>query len=336
MKGRIRKSRSVLGYTWVVVVLAVIGTGTGLSVAYWTKLSEGAEYSAQVISALGIVIGGAVAVLLGIWRSIEGAKQVRASERQVAVALQTLHNDRYQRAVELLNSDSLPVRLGGLYALQSLAVLEARDYHVLTMKLLCEFVRDARNRPDHVDGAALSEDAQVAMELMVQTHRQNLCVEGRAHYHLNLRSAYLVAADLSGADFSSASPILDGRWTAFDFAHSAPRTDLSHADMRGAILFDADMVDADLECADLTNANMIGADLSGASLIEADLSKVLMVGTTLTGTKFSSNGTRAAVGLRQSDLDYCRADPTNLPTLAGVRDVDSGCQLVWSPKALGD
>ena len=334
LKSHVTEPWKVLNYTWVLLVVGIIGSGAGCSIAFWDTLSEGEGTPAQSISALGIMIGGAVAIVLGTWRSIEGSKQVRASEGQLANAERVLLNDRYQRAVELLGSTSRVVRLGGLHALQSLADSNAQDYHVLVMGLLCAFVQEARNRPGNVDGAAISGDSQEAMRLIVETHRRHLDVESEARFHLPLRGTYLVGADLDGADFSTAPPIIDFPWSNFEVLHAFGSTDLSLADLRRGRLSQAKMTDVNLNNADLSGAVLLNTDLSGASLLDADLSGAMINGAMLTGTKFHADAQFGTRGMRQSDLDSCRARRSGIPTFDGVRDVVTGLQLYWSGETL--
>ena len=77
-------------------------------------------------------------------------------------------------------------------------------------------------------------------------------------------------------------------------------------------------------------------DLSGANLSSANLHGAILSGSILSGTKFSVNGRSPAKGITQSDLDYCEADPENLPDLSGVRDFETNEPLFWSGKPLDD
>ena len=57
--------------------------------------------------------------------------------------------DRYTKAIEQLGSDKLDVRLGGLYALERIAVDSKRD-HPTVVEVLSAFVRE-HNDPAHTD-----------------------------------------------------------------------------------------------------------------------------------------------------------------------------------------
>ena len=54
---------------------------------------------------------------------------------------QGLLHERYQKGAEMLGSELLSVRLGGIYALQRLAENHPGQYHIQIMHLFCAFVR---------------------------------------------------------------------------------------------------------------------------------------------------------------------------------------------------
>ena len=54
-------------------------------------------------------------------------------------AERSLLNERYQRAADMLGSDVLAVRLGGIYALRRLASEYPYQYHVPVMELFCAY-----------------------------------------------------------------------------------------------------------------------------------------------------------------------------------------------------
>ena len=99
---------------WVLTIVAIFGIGLVLSWLYWSDLHGVNDVRSTTIRNLGLVIGGTMAMVLAIWRSI-------VAERQAETAQGSLHNERYQKGAEMLGSVVLAVRLGGIYALQRLA-----------------------------------------------------------------------------------------------------------------------------------------------------------------------------------------------------------------------
>ena len=52
-------------------------------------------------------------------------------------------NERYQQGAEMLGSDVLAVRLGGIYALQRLAGEHPQQSHIQIMQAFCAFIRQS-------------------------------------------------------------------------------------------------------------------------------------------------------------------------------------------------
>ena len=113
-------------------VLAVVLTGV-LSEAFrdWLLADESGS---TTIRNLGLVLAGLIALPLAIWRGLVAQSQANAAQ-------QSLRNERYQKGAEMLGSEVLSVRLGGIYALQRLAREHAREYHVQILRLFCAFAR---------------------------------------------------------------------------------------------------------------------------------------------------------------------------------------------------
>ena len=133
---------------WLVLLVLVVATGVGIwaVINYWVSLSttfwdwlrdgpDGMESGSTTIRNLGLVIGGVVAIVLAVWRS-------SIAKRQADTAEHGLLNERYQRGAEMLGSEVLAVRLGGIYALQRLAQEHPKQYHIQIMRLFCAFARN--------------------------------------------------------------------------------------------------------------------------------------------------------------------------------------------------
>ena len=83
--------------------------------AAWNWFSEG-ESNSGTIRNIGLVLAGLVALPLALWRSLVAQRQAEAAQRQAFTAQEGLANDRYQKGAEMLGSDVLSVRIGGIYA----------------------------------------------------------------------------------------------------------------------------------------------------------------------------------------------------------------------------
>ena len=151
---------------WVTSLVIVVAIGSSLSIEYWDVLhDEERDSVSTTIHRLALLIGGAVAVLLAVWRS-------RVAERQADTAQQSLLNGRYQKGAEMLGNEVLSVRLGGIYALERLATEHPEQYHIQVMKLFCAFVRHPTRddnfpeQPEYAEEFVLREDVETAMRVI--------------------------------------------------------------------------------------------------------------------------------------------------------------------------
>ncbi|MCY3959662.1 MAG: pentapeptide repeat-containing protein [Chloroflexi bacterium] len=291
------------------------------------------ESGSSTLRNFGLVIAGALALLLAIWRSW-------VAHRQAATAEQHLLNERYRQGAEMLGSDILSVRLGGIYALHHLAVEYPNQYHLQIMELLCAFVRHPTvagcgvRQPNLLGKPGLREDLQAILTAIGARHGRQLKLEKGARFRLDLRSARIAGAWLEGACLASANlhdaDLTDSTLLAADLSGARlPRADLSNADLTnsdltcttlvraklpGACLDDASLVNARLNNATLSRASLAGSDLSGATLYQAKLYRAEL-----------SQETR----LTQAQLNQARADPDDPPILDGAVDAETGEPLVW-------
>lgn len=135
---RLRSVGSVLNKLAGVCVMLIALSLLIAVIAVWIKSPAGLS----AIRDYGLLIAAIVAFPLGFWRSRVAERQADAARGQVETSEQGLLNERYQRGTEMLGSDVLAVRLGGIYALQRLAKDHPEAYHVQVMRLLCAFVRN--------------------------------------------------------------------------------------------------------------------------------------------------------------------------------------------------
>ena len=215
---------------------------------------------------LALVVAGVFAVPLAIWRA-------RVAARQAETARRSLLNERDQKAAEMLGSDLLSVRLGGIYALQILAAEHPPHYHLGVMRQFCAFVREPRTST--VAGATpepVREDVRAVMDAIAARSDTGIAVEQKEKgFRLDLSGANLREWRFSGAN------LFEVNLSEADLAGAGlEKVNLATADLATANLAGAKLIRADLTRANLAEANLSGADLSGANLATATLSRATL------------------------------------------------------------
>jgi Pentapeptide repeats (8 copies) len=231
----------------------------------------------QILATTVVGLLSVVAVMAGV---IVTNAQNRAQQR---LDEQGQVTERFGRAVELLGSHELDVRIGGIYALERL-IYDSPDDKGKIVEVLSAFIRDhtpeslpawshadtspcrsaattPKGRPSHPPN-----DAQAALTVL----GRRLVPVGN---DLNNRDPRinLTWADIAGASLNDANlDHADLRCTGLTRAH-LDGAHLRDAALRWAYLTNAHLKDAHLRYAHLPYADLTGADLRGADLTGADL-----------------------------------------------------------------
>ena len=359
---RLPKSRAF----WLVIVgLILSGVGMGLGWDWLRSGTEEQEPNGTTLRNAGIVIAGIFALVFALWRGVVAERQAETAERQAETARQGLSNERYQRGAEMLGSETLMVRLGGIYALHSLAGEHPEQYHLQIMQLFCAFVRDPigeveipvlRYEDDGEPVYGLREDVQAVMHAIGRRSDAGIALEiADRSFRLDLRNANLKGGVFEDVNFSY-TVLSDANL----FGAYFDRAEFNAAQLSGACLNDAHLSGVRLNGITLNSAVLNGATLSGVSLGHASLCNSQFRSATLfhaslacanlTGADLEdADLTRAsfryrdsgsypgpATGLTQAQLDKARSDPNNPPHLEGVLDANTGEQLVWRGMPLDD
>ncbi len=285
--------------------------------------------------------------------SLQAMEQTdRSQRRTLELTEQGQVTDRYTRAVEQLGSDRLDVRIGGIYALERIALDSPRD-HPTVIEVLAAFVREhsfeLAQHPLVIGGTEqkIRADVEAAMSTLgrlngeygvkeinlggVNLHRGNLNainlsgsnMIGATATHAflnraNLEEATLFRSDLSGAFLSRANLKRANLVGAVLTGATLSYSDLSGAELRGAVL-----TDAKLSYADLSGAELRGAVLTGADASDAKFNDVDFVGwTSFDGKQVPPDFTDADI----TDADFTGASwPRQFPPPEGWQlDSDSG------------
>ncbi|MGQ4649559.1 pentapeptide repeat-containing protein [Lyngbya aestuarii] len=250
------------------------------------------------IQILATVFGG-IAILFNVYYGAKRAKAfeknaIAATENAIAatknaeVAEQGQITERFTKAIEQLGSDNISIRLGGIYALESIAEYSqngewSEKYYWTVMEVLSAFVRENAPLKDDLEDegeqqqkkprtdiqAALTVIGRRDIEKDPENQRLNLNkvdIAGANLREANLQGAIFREANLQGAIFREANL----QSVKFDLAN-LQGANLYQANLQGADLTKAQLQGTDLGNANLKQACIIEADLQGAILTEANL-----------------------------------------------------------------
>jgi uncharacterized protein YjbI with pentapeptide repeats len=234
--------------------------------------------------------------------------------------------ERFSKSIEHLGNDkAIDIRLGGIYALEQIAI-DSSKYHWTVVEILSAFVREKCSTDDKYTSSGNSEDNKVSADIQaalnvlvrrkfeqdpkvkkidlrkvklpkIEIQGANLIEADLTRANLieadltraNLSGANLSGADLSGANLSGAD-LSGANLRGANLTRANLRgADLTRANLRGSHLNEANLIRANLSGANLIEANLIRADLSGANLSGANLSKADLSGANL----FEANLIRA-------------------------------------------
>ena len=189
---------------WLFPLLAVAGTVLCFAATYsaWDWLTEeGKGIRSEVLRNSILVAAALVTIVLTIWRSLVAEQQLETARGQSEIAHRTNLEGRYQSAAELLGSDLLPVRLGGIHALDQLARDHPNEFHIQVMRLFAAFVRHPPPYGDPLaeDGseggtkvpASPREDVQVIMVALGERTAEGAELERAGNYVIDLSGANL-------------------------------------------------------------------------------------------------------------------------------------------------
>lgn len=223
------------------------------------------------------VIGG-IGLLLGLYATFKNVKIAQDNHR---VALETLRvteegklTERFSKAVEMLGSDKLDVKLGGIYALERIARDSLKD-HWTVMEVLTAFIR---------------EQSRKEYKGYIPRHNEGLPAINIIEEDMKLREDIQVTLTVIG------------RRTWFDQEDLLQELNLMHTFLGRAALFGANLRNANLFKTNLTESILISVDLSkavlaSAILVGADLSYSILSGTNLHLAKLQGADLRTSIGL---------------------------------------
>ena len=288
---------------------------------YWDWLSA-EESNSSTIRNIFLAAAALIALPLAIWRSTVAGRQADTAQQQSGIAQRGLLNERYQKGAEMLGSRVLSVRLGGIYALQSLASENPEQYHIQIMRLFCAFVRN-------LDGV---QDGSLTPAIEIGSGGEE---EGNDQTPRMREDVQAVMEAIGGRDEFGRRYLEkeDGVELYFGEANLSflrlDNADLSNARFWKANLSGTSFSKANLSGTSFSKANLFGTSFSKANLSGAKLWKTSLSGATFTEAYLAATDFSQSTGLTQNQLAQACADPNSPPVLNGVFDAKTGEPVIW-------
>jgi uncharacterized protein YjbI with pentapeptide repeats len=311
---RLRNRRRARFASFGLVVLAMAGVGWqlvlagatfGFLVHWWPAVAAGAAVvvagvlwvrtrpSPAPLSGEGrwSRIGGMVTTVTAVGALVFTAISLQATRDQIDVAREGQITDRFTRAVDQLGAEgpeNVHRRLGGIYALERIAVDSPRDQATM-VEILSAFLRSTSPRTGGTACGPTPADVSAAFSVLARRDvsrdpepavidLRKLCLRDVDAVDGDLSGMSMIDADLSGANLSGAHLGLTSFTRATMVKASLYRADMTdgfvwadHADFTGARFDSATLADTDFEGATFTGADFEGTDMGHADFSGADL-----------------------------------------------------------------
>lgn len=201
---------------------------------------------------LAQIIGGLI-LLGGLYYT---AKNIRVNEEGKLT-------ERFSKAVELLGSEYLDGRIGGIYALERIAKDSQKD-HWTVMEVLTAFVREqSQEQAENKKTNKVKSDIQAALTVIA---RRKWHSKETKHQQIDLSGSYLPQANLKDAKLRNTILI----------KATLDNANFSGADLIGADISDASLDGADLRSAKLSDDNIVKAHSKGAKFENINLERALI------------------------------------------------------------
>jgi len=254
----------------------------GIGVKSEFGMPDASSHNLEIIYKLSLIIGGITAFVLATWRGW-------CHDRQTRTTMQGHITDRFIKASELLGSEQMASRLGGIFMLWRTGKDSPNlDDKRAVLDMLCAFIREPT--PDSscdcfkadggteantaINGEPCNMRADVRSAITLFSKNSLDAFHVPAYYPFDLSGATLpnsrfYKSNLSWASFNNA----DLRWAFFYESVVCDSmfydANLSHAFMQGAKMERAKLINTDLSYANMTRVKLRDANICGAIFLGA-------------------------------------------------------------------
>ena len=290
----------------LVVLLAVFMATMFSKNLCWISPYLGLTDKNEILTFLGIGMGGVVLVLQAVFANRRAEAMENAAKEQAKANENTERGQRQERlknAIEHLGHDSDSVRLGGAYELFHLAQ-DTSDLRQTVMDILCAHIRRTTGEVEYQEKYKSKPSEEVQSLLTLLFVREYKVFK---NCRINLQGSWLNGANLEGARLEKAV--------------------MTQAHLQRARLWAARLGEADLRAAHLHGANLMSARLPGAILMKAHLHRAILTGARLTGA-FLVEAHLPGVDLTDARLHEARLNSARLQGADLTRAYLQGALLI--------
>ncbi|MEI3648587.1 MAG: pentapeptide repeat-containing protein [Dolichospermum lemmermannii FEM_B0920] len=292
----------ILGIIFSIILIAIVLIFSFSDFAFLypkgLKIEQRLQYSIPAIAAIGAIF----TVILGFFNTYQASRSAnaandnaKAANRNAQAAEDKQITERFSKAIELLGNKEIEVKLGGIYALEQIAIDSPEKYHWKIMEVLTAFVRENAHRKKEEEREKgkipqLRADIQAALTVIGRRNCENEKENQRLDLTFidirevnfdgaNLKRVDLYCSNLDLASFQKASLqdvcFCDSslQWVNFSEA-ILQKVNLAGANLRQAKFNKATLKESfpldstDLHLANLFQANLQKVDLSKAKNLE--------------------------------------------------------------------
>lgn len=198
-----------------------------------------------------------------------------------------LITERFSKSIEQLGSEKLELRLGGIYALESISKNSPKNYYLPIMEIFTAFVRERSNYYWNEKGKsttlsdkeklvfAFPEDIQAVLKVF---RRRTSSSSNGEQIIFDMSGVNLPAANLSEINFEGALFYTANLEQAYLEKANLQKTRLIKANLQDAVLKEANLRSSDLSFANLQKTNLSKANFQGADLEKTDFRNAYMCG----------------------------------------------------------
>ena len=257
-------------FSWVVLSYFLFLVCVSLAVGAFWKWFTINESEIAIVRNFFLAIVAIFALPLALWRSW-------VAERQLGTAQRGQLNERYQKGAEMLGSQLLSIRLGGIYALQQLVQNHPQEYHIQIMRLFCAFLRENVSM-----SRANEEVSENEKRLFLDNSNKDYGIfQGQITKWIRVKGFRKLNEDCQA--------IVDAFYSRTDTQFQVQENEGYLLDLTNLDLKWMDLRDAKFHNVDLTGTDLSGAILWGANFRKAFFVNTIMDYAGLDGSIFDSS-----------------------------------------------